>query len=492
MVRPMARRPLVALALVAVIVLVPASARAGDQAVLRTTTTLLPRAAATSLQAAGGSGGADAVQRQYDAARDLQAALSAAAPASPACVPLATALSGYAAAQVAAAEGFDRLRPTATARAVAAAASALARVQVVRPGCAAHPGRTPPMAVTAQVDDPASFEAFSGAVRTRAPRTAVSATVSFRGRIVARAEIEGGWLRTRISARPARGNLVVAFLSSAGAPLGSATSRAVWLLPQSAAVAAASVGENRRIDTALSHAVSSLTGIGAVSTLDLTTGERGGWNDTARFPAASTVKLAVLTAALKRFGPRPEEHPSFYDLQAVTGWSSNLAANRLMTQLGGAEAVQAELRRLGARSSTYPGNYVAGTAFTREPPPVSRRLTTARDLAAVLATLQRAALGQPRSGASSGLTIHEARVALGLLLSSQATGDNAGMLRTALGPGVPIAQKQGWLDDVRITAAIVYTTRGPRIVVICAYAQNLALRTATALGRRVVAALDLR
>ena len=45
---------------------------------------------------------------------------------------------------------------------------------------------------------------------------------------------------------------------------------------------------------------------------------------------------------------------------------------------------------------------------------------------------------------------------------------------------------------MRITAAIVYTPRGPRIVVICAYAQDLALGTATAFGRRVVSALRLR
>ncbi len=432
------------------------------------------------------------MQRQYDAARDLQAALSGAGAASPACVPLATALGDYAAAQVAAAEGFDRLRPAATARAESAAAGALARVRSAQPGCAAHPGRTPPVAAAGRVDDPASFEAFFGAVRARAPRSAVTATVSFGGRIVARDAVVNGWLRTRISARPARGNLVVTFLSSTGAPVGTATSRAVWLLPQSAAVAAASIAGDPKVDAALSRAVSSFNGIAAVSTVDLATGERNGGNDTARFPAASSVKLAVLTASLERFGPRPEEHASFYDLQALTGWSSNLAANRLMAQLGGAAVVQAELRRLGARSSTYPGNYLAGTAFTREPPRISSRLTTARDLSGVLERLHRVALGQPGARASSGLTIHEARVALGLLLSSQATGDNAGMIRAAVGPAVPIAQKQGWLDDVRITAAIVYTARGPRIVVICAYAQNLALPTASAFGRRVVAALGLR
>jgi beta-lactamase class A len=470
----------------------PASADAGDRGVLRTATTLLPRVEAASRGAAGGSGGADAVQRQYDAARDLQAALGAAVPASPACAPLAEALAAYAAAQVAAAEGFDRLRQAATARAGVVAASALARVRSTRPGCAAHPGQAAAAAVATPLDDPASFEAFFGVVRAHAPRNAATATVAFAGTIVGRVSITDGWLRTRISARPMRGDLSVTFFTASGAPAGHATSRAVWLLPRSGAVAAPTVAGNRSSDSALSRALSSFDGIAAVSSIDLVSGERRGWNDTARFPAASSVKLAVLTASLKRFGPRPEEHPSFADIRALTGWSSNLAANRLMAQLGGADAVQRELLRLGARSSTYPGSYIAGTAAPREPPAISRRVTTARDLSAVLARLQRAVLGQSRARASSGLTTHEARVALGLLLSSQPAGDNIGLLRTALGPELPIAQKQGWLDDVRITAAIVYTARGPRVVVICAYAQDLALGTATVLGRRVATVLGLR
>ncbi len=348
------------------------------------------------------------------------------------------------------------------------------------------------MAAARRIDDPASFEAFFGAVRARAPRAAATATVSFGGRIVARPAIENGWLRTRISAPPARGTLVVTFLSAGGAVVGRATSRAVWLLPQSAAVAVPGMTRDRTVAAALARTAATFRGISSIYTHDIVTGRQAGFNDTARFPAASSVKLAVLTAALKRLGPRPEDRAAFSDLQALTAWSSNLAANRLLAMVGGPAIAEAELRRLGARSSTYPGNYIVGTAFTRAPPAVSSRLTTARDLGAVLVTLQRAALGQPRARASSGLTIHEARVALGLLLSSQAAGDNIGLLRPALGPDVPIAQKQGWLDDVRITAAIVYTQRGPRVVVVCAYALDLSLGTATTFGRRVVAALALQ
>lgn len=481
----------VACALVAVAALVPAGARADDRAFLGIASTELPRVSAASSAAAGGKGGPVAVQRQYDAARDLQEALVAAGAASAACAPLAEALGAYARAQVTQAEGVDRLRPAQVARAGRAGASVRARIRRVRADCGARPGLVSSAVITDRIDDPGSFEAFFGAVRARAPRAAATATVTFREQILARAAIEDGWLRTRITARPGHGSLVVTFLSSAGTTVGRATSRAVWLLPRNAAAAASRTTDDSRVSAALSRVVATFNGIAGIYTLDLTTGKQAAAHDTARFPAASSVKLAVLTAALKRFGPRPEERSSFYDLQALTAWSSSLAANRLLEKLGGPRVVQTELRRLGARSSTYPGNYIVGTAFSREPPPVSTRLTTAHDLGVALATLQRAALGQARARASSGLTVHEARVALGLLLSSQPTGDNTGLLRTALGPDLPIAQKQGWLDDVRITAAIAYTARGPRIVVICAYARDLALGAAASFGRRVAVALRL-
>jgi hypothetical protein len=54
---------------------------------------------------------------------------------------------------------------------------------------------------------------------------------------------------------------------------------------------------------------------------------------------------------------------------------------------------------------------------------------------------------------------------------------------------MPVAQKNGWIHDARHTAAIVYTPKGPRIVVILTYAPNLSLGTARGLGRAVMLAL---
>lgn len=225
---------------------------------------------------------------------------------------------------------------------------------------------------------------------------------------------------------------------------------------------------------------------------DLRTGRAAGWNSDARFPAASTVKLGVLAAALGRYGPQPERSAVWYDLRQLTGWSSNLAANRLVRRVGGERAVERALHRLGAHSSTYPGPYRAGTAVLADapkPPPHGHwRVTTARDLGRALYALQAAAAGNRWLQHRTGLTRHEATLALGLLVTSSSVGENRGLLRPFL-RGTPVAQKPGWLSDTRATAAIVYRVGRPVIVVVLVYRPGVTSGEAQALGRRVVEAL---
>ena len=457
-----------AIALATVAVLAPASVRADDQRVAQIAATLLPRVSQTATAAAGGRGGADAVQAQYDAARDLQEALAGALPVSSACAALAVTLARYAQAQVDAAEGVDRLRPAQTARAGTVAARVLAGYPAARARCLANPGPAPRPARRPPIDDPGSYEAFFGAVRARAPAGAVRASVTLGGELVARAAVEGGWVRARISSAPAHGRLIVTFTSATGAVVGRAISEAVWLLPASASAPVPRIEEDASLGAQLARATATFSGISAVYTLDLRTGKAGSANADARFPAASTVKLGVLAAALRRFGPRPEAQPPFADLRALAGWSSNLAANRLA----------GEDRRSGARAGRAPSprrerQHLSGHLHRGHGGPAlpAGRLQP-RDHRARprdrLTTLQRAATGDARARAAAGLSVHEARVGLGLLLSSQPVADNLGMLRPALSSALPIAQKQGWINDARLTAAIVYSPRGTRVVVICA------------------------
>jgi beta-lactamase class A len=230
-------------------------------------------------------------------------------------------------------------------------------------------------------------------------------------------------------------------------------------------------------------------GYAAIWEHDLRTGRVAGWNTDARFPAASTVKLGMLLAALGRLR-HPERSPLDYDLRAMTSWSSNLAANRLLERFG-AGAAQSALRHAGAWRSTYPQGYRVGTArddVVRQPPLVSGRVTTARDLGRLLYVLHAGALGNRAALRATGLDAARSRYAIRLLLASELRGANVGLVRPFVPAATPVAQKNGWIHDARHTAAIVYAPRGPRIVVVLTYAPNLSLATARGLARDVLRA----
>jgi len=239
-----------------------------------------------------------------------------------------------------------------------------------------------------------------------------------------------------------------------------------------------------RLTRELARLGSSYRGWVAFWVHDLRTGSSAGWNSDARFPAASTVKLGVLAAALRTNGPHS---PLWYDLRQLTGWSSNLAANRLTRKLGGEPAVEAALRRLGARASTYPGPYRAGTAVAwdapKPPPQQHWRVTTAHDLGRVLYAFQAAAAGNRYVQRQTGLSRDRARLAIGLLSTGWGRGDHAGLIRPFT--RAPVARKEGWISDTRATAAIVYG-RDPKIVVVLVYRPKVTLAEARVLGRRVI------
>ena len=304
----------------------------------------------------------------------------------------------------------------------------------------------------------------------------------------------------RVPRPPGRYDLGLRF-EGGGRILRRDASHRVWLLPETSHVA---VRERTR-DPALGRRLGALgTGFNGWSGFwvhDLRTGRTAGWNSDAPFPAASTVKLAVVIAALQRAGPEPQRSLLWPWIRDVATWSSNDATNRLLISLGGSEAggsaiAQEVLRRLGARDSTFTGFYRLGTSVAvphgdvpRPLPLLPWRRTTAHDLGRILFELHSASLGNTVGRRRTGLDRHRARLLLGLLLSSSARGDNLGLLRGAYGRAVPMAQKQGWTTYLRHTAAIVYGPRGPRILVVMTYRQNLAFTEARALGERFAAAV---
>lgn len=364
-----------------------------------------------------------------------------------------------------------------------------AAVLVLAPGAAAR-----------EPESPRAYEAFFGYVKAEAPPGATRVELFLGGRRVARAPVRGGRVAVRVPAPPGRYDVRLRFESD-GRLVRRDEARSVWLLRASAQ----RLVRERRRDGALERRLAALGGSFAGHAgfwvHDLVTGRTAGWNSDASFPAASTVKLAVLIAALERFGPQPES-AAWLDIRDLATWSSNLASNRLLLRLGGSEAagteiVNATLRRIGAHDSAFSGNYRLGTSVStpsrdapRPLPILTFRRTTAHDLGRILLELHGAALGNRLALRRTGLGRHEARVALGLLLSSDARGDNVGLLRPALGNGAPMAQKHGWTTYLRHTAAIVYGASGPRIVVILTYRPKLDAAASQALGRRMAALLE--
>lgn len=339
---------------------------------------------------------------------------------------------------------------------------------------------------------PKADEAFFGRVTAEAPAAATEAELYVGNRRAAWQPVRGRQVVFQVPREPGRYDVRVRFERD-GALVRRDEARRVWLLPSSGARAA----RPRRRDAALGRRLEQLgrayDGYAALWAHDLRTGRTASWNADASFPAASLVKLGVLVAALERFGPRPERSDAWRDIRDLATWSSNLATNKLLVRLGGSESggariAQQVLHRLGATSSTFTGFYRLGTAVDspRPLPVLTYRRTTARDVGRMLLELHAAAAGERTGLRRTGLSLHEARVGLALLLSSARNGENAGLLR----PPGPAAQKHGWTTNVQHSGAVVYTATGPKIVVLLTFRPDeVDLAASAALGARLMRAV---
>ncbi|MBD0349264.1 MAG: serine hydrolase [Thermoleophilia bacterium] len=445
-----------------------------------------------------GAATASTAQRQYDAARDLEVALPDMRYVSRACRPLARDLRAYARGLVREAEGFDRLNARLARAGARRAADALDRLE--RHGLRCPTGRPPRgPGLVHELTRPRRGEAFFGTVADA--RVCADEVVLFaNGRRVGRIAAPPADFSFVLKARPGVYDLGVRQLRG-GRVCWRTVSQDVYLLPRWAERGRPPWATDPGLVRRLAAVGEPYSGYAGLYVHDLARGRAAGWNADARFPAASTVKLGLLVATLQRFSPHSHGAALSYELETMAAWSSNLAANRLLRKLGdgsdtlGSRRVEATLRRMGARSSTYPGGYRVGTSASdvqRQPPLVSARVTTARDLGRVMWLIHAAALGRSDGRRATGLAPGRARFALGALLRWERGGANGGLVAPSLPRGMPIAQKSGWLSAVRHTAALVYARTGPKIVVVLAYEPEIADATARALGARVAAAARLR
>ena len=369
---------------------------------------------------------------------------------------------------------------------VALAVVALALAALSAADAAGAAGGAGGPALVTPLDGEASF----GEVVARAPVAARDAVLLVGGRRVAWAVVEHGEARFRITGRTGPLAVAVRFLGLRGARLGEVRAARVWLLPPAAEGA---VRHATQRDPALAGRLAELgedyPGYAGLWVADLATGRYAGWNADASFLAASTVKLGVLVETLRRLGPRPELSPEWPDVFAMVALSSNDAANRLFLRLGSATRVNDRFRAIGLRDTTFPGTYRGlsrrGLDAPHAPPITTWRRTTARDMGILVRAIHAAAAGDRQALARTGLTLHQARLALALMLDAKPEG---GPLAEATPPGAPVAQKTGWTDKARHAAAVVYARGGPVVVVVLTYRPGIDAAASSRLAAAVARA----
>lgn len=345
---------------------------------------------------------------------------------------------------------------------------------------------------------PLDGEASFGEVVARAPAGARDAVLVVGGRWAGRVHLAGdGEARFTVQGRVGPQSVTVRFVAGAQV-LGAVTARRVWLLPRSGAVARAATIRDEALSARLAILGRAFPGWAGVYVQDLASGSYASWNADASFLAASTVKLGVMIEALRRYGPFPERSAVWADVSAMVSLSSNDAANRVFLRLGdGSESRAAALllarfQAIGATATTFPGTYrltqAAALDAPAPPPLLTWRRSTPRDLGRIVRAVHAAALGNADALRRTGLTVHEARLGLALLLAARPEG---GPLVGAVRAGLPVAQKTGWTDKARHVVAIVFAPGGPKLLAVMTYRPGIDATAAARLARGVTAALGV-
>jgi beta-lactamase family protein len=339
-------------------------------------------------------------------------------------------------------------------------------------------GAPPPPAIVS----PAPREVSFGRIEGRAAPGARRIIVRVDGRLVATKDLYRRKFVLVIPLPPREFTLRVTAVDALGRG-GSTDVPRVFGLPRETAPYAGPVPSLRGYeDAALARAVRSVAkgfpGVCGVFVQDLRTGAGAAWNARARFPGASTLKLAIAVELLRELRgiPPPGTRLSRL-LWRMLVYSDDRSANELLEAMGGstsggAARVNGMLRALDLADSDMYGGYIVEDRLERRPIPLEisgrptfiGKYTTAWDLARLeralhLAVGGRGALVWRFRGA---FTPSDARFVLYLLARARTRGG----LNSVRGGGVAVLHKAGWIEKARHDSGLVYSQQGAFVVTV--------------------------
>jgi len=249
--------------------------------------------------------------------------------------------------------------------------------------------------------------------------------------------------------------------------------RIVWALPASGRRAGPIGG---RVDPGLQRdlaaLVAGLPAIGGVYVQHLVSGCGAGVNAGAQFPAASTLKAAILLDVERRLQGRvPPDLAGLLDQMILD--SSDRAANSVLALMGGgsgelgATRVTETLGAMGLSRSLVRRPYIIEDArddipVTAEAQPAlaTNFVTTPFELARLMTAVHRGALGR---GPLPGIGVSPRVVRTEILPRLLGVRDRSKIV-AGLPPGVLAAHKTGFTRQVKHDGGIVYLKSGPVVV----------------------------
>lgn len=344
---------------------------------------------------------------------------------------------------------------------------------------ATQPAGPPPAPV---VSTPAPHEISFGRVAGKVGRGTDRVSVLVDGRTFAETEVTGRRFEVRV-AFPARDVRVRVVAHGFWGESRGTTVAPVFGLPAAAAPRETTGFVDEELARRIDELVTGFDGTSAVYVEDLATGAGAAWNAKARFPAASTVKVAIAIEVLRRIeGPAAGSSLSGL-LEAMLVHSDNEASNELLAWLGGsveggAAEVNASMESLGLSDSHLYGGFLSA-ASSGPPIPLAiesspvleiEKYTTAWDLAQLHRFLHLASgdLG-PLPELPGSFTPADARYLVYTLAHSADHGKLDRYLRD--GRAV-VPHKAGWISDSRHDAGLVYSPGGAFLVVVMTWNPN--------------------
>jgi beta-lactamase class A len=323
------------------------------------------------------------------------------------------------------------------------------------------------------IEQPAPQQVSYGLVTGRAPPGARRIVVSANGRVLASKPLRGRRFSLRVQLPP--GDVDVRVTGQDARGRGAArVVRDVYALPPAARPRFRRGHSDPYLARRLGRLVRGYSGTAAFYVQSLTTGRGAAWNAKARFPAASTLKLAIAAAVLAEHDGVPSSRSYVGGLlREMIIPSDDKAANALEAWLAGstsagAQVVNALMSSIGMTDSIMYGGYEVRSLSARDDIPVRvdeqpafgvGKYTTAADMARLhraiwLASANRGPLRRQRPG----FTAADARHLLWLLAHVRDTPKLDRRLRRER--GVHVLHKAGWISDARHDTGLVFWRGG--------------------------------